>query len=443
MVQPGGMPPGGLPPGGMPPGMPMGMAMPMGMPPMAMPAPMATAQPMAPPEAPLPEELRGGTPRPLPRWAPGARLDVIVLLATAAIAAGGVIGFKQLETRAGSVREAYIVAGVGLLALLFGIGFLIYNARLRGLLTGGKLAVGRVLSARIVTRRRRSGGKTRTSTSLRVEYEFPGPSGKMTGRRAFTGGDIWQIGQPSAGATAWICHAEGNPGRNVPWGFDLTGEQKAAQERTRRSARMGAVIAIVVVIAMLGLVGGISYWGYRKAEQRKRDLIASTGGVPGGGSGGVRTWDGKSPLVCKGGDEFTVENVTADLPGQIAVLAQNGCRLTIKTSKLSGAVAVTAQHNRRRGQRYRGHPAGDEQRQDRVRRHHRPRHRRQPRRRQHHRHPGRHRPSAGRAADTARAAAVAHSAEIGQTCQATPPAASRRMTASSPVSSSLSGSTTR
>ena len=56
-------------------------------------------------------------------------------------------------------------------------------------------------------------------------------------------------------------------------------------------------------------------------------------------------WDGKKPLVCSNNASVTVKDCKADLPGQVAIRAENNCTLTLQRCTITADTAIAAENN--------------------------------------------------------------------------------------------------
>lgn len=55
-----------------------------------------------------------------------------------------------------------------------------------------------------------------------------------------------------------------------------------------------------------------------------------------------RSWDGKTALTCNSGDSIELHDCKAELPGQTAITAGNGCKVRLERCTISAEIAVAA-----------------------------------------------------------------------------------------------------
>lgn len=119
------------------------------------------------------------------------------------------------------------------------------------------------------------------------------------------------------------------------------------QDRLVHEARwqVSSCLTSIVIWAFVGLIllmilGLVAYkiWagGY---------LESTASGPRGARQAAGATWDGQSPLLCKGNDRMTVRGVRAALPGQRAVVAQANCQLTLVDVTIEAKEAIVSQGN--------------------------------------------------------------------------------------------------
>jgi hypothetical protein len=58
-----------------------------------------------------------------------------------------------------------------------------------------------------------------------------------------------------------------------------------------------------------------------------------------------KAWDGKSPLVCSNNANISVKDCNVDLPGQVAIQADNNCTLTLERCTINADTAIAAENN--------------------------------------------------------------------------------------------------
>jgi hypothetical protein len=57
------------------------------------------------------------------------------------------------------------------------------------------------------------------------------------------------------------------------------------------------------------------------------------------------SWDGKSPLVCQNNESLSLKDCNANLPGQVAIRAENNCTLTLTRCTITADTAIAAENN--------------------------------------------------------------------------------------------------
>jgi hypothetical protein len=108
----------------------------------------------------------------------------------------------------------------------------------------------------------------------------------------------------------------------------------AAPAAAVASSAMGcgnAIVGIVIALVMLGVTSAIVF-------------ATSPGLLTQFGIGG---WDGTSPFSCGGNDTARIEDVTANLPNQTAITADQNCDLEIENSRITAWQGIRADGNRR------------------------------------------------------------------------------------------------
>src|SRR4026207_163552 len=57
------------------------------------------------------------------------------------------------------------------------------------------------------------------------------------------------------------------------------------------------------------------------------------------------SWDGKSPLVCENNKSLSFTDCKANLPGQVAIRAENNCTLTLTRCTITADTAIAAENH--------------------------------------------------------------------------------------------------
>jgi hypothetical protein len=62
-------------------------------------------------------------------------------------------------------------------------------------------------------------------------------------------------------------------------------------------------------------------------------------------AGCKKSWDGKSPLVCSNNESISLTDCKADLPGQVAIQADNNCTITLERCTITADTAVSGNNH--------------------------------------------------------------------------------------------------
>jgi hypothetical protein len=132
---------------------------------------------------------------------------------------------------------------------------------------------------------------------------------------------------------------------------DIIRDEAERQVRWKLSSCLsGCVLQVVVSVILLVVVGLVvlqAVFGYDVAGVVRRivdpGVEVTVVEEPGGGS----VWSGDAPLVCGGNSAMEVRGAQASLPGQVAIVAEQNCSLTLIDVEVTAETAVLARGNAR------------------------------------------------------------------------------------------------
>lgn len=127
-----------------------------------------------------------------------------------------------------------------------------------------------------------------------------------------------------------------------PPGLTIEGKELAYKAGTAVAGFTLAMVLLPLIGTCLifALVGGMLFMFLPSSRSASPNLPVVSG--PGFTQA---TWDGTAPLTCGGSDELTFDGVSANLPGQTAVLAAGNCHVVLTNCTISAAQAVAATGN--------------------------------------------------------------------------------------------------